>query len=89
MLPGYFVFPSLTQKAADENRSSPKPPAVWIHTRNFGKQSRPSQRCPHSHGRRGKSRISGKPRAAEFLAQGRAVEAQRGREACGAVFETL
>ena len=27
--------------------------------------------------------------AAEFLAQGRAVEAQRGREACGAVFETL
>jgi hypothetical protein len=28
MLPGYFVFPSLTQKAADENRCSPKPPAA-------------------------------------------------------------
>jgi len=28
--PAYFVFPSRTQKAADENRSSQKPPAAWI-----------------------------------------------------------
>ena len=28
LIPGYFVFPSLTQKAADKNRSSQKPPSV-------------------------------------------------------------
>ena len=39
LLPAYFVFPSLTQKAADENRSSQKPPAVWICARPFGNQS--------------------------------------------------
>jgi hypothetical protein len=37
MLPGSFVFPSLTQKAADKNRSSQKPPAVWIGARTYGK----------------------------------------------------
>jgi hypothetical protein len=37
MLPGTFVFPSLTQKAADKNRSSQKPPAVWICARTYGK----------------------------------------------------
>ena len=37
--PAYFVFPSRTQKAADENRSSQKPPAVWICARTFGKWS--------------------------------------------------
>jgi hypothetical protein len=35
--PAYFVFPSQTQKAADENRSSQKPPAAWICARTFGK----------------------------------------------------
>jgi len=39
LLPGYFVFPSRTQKAADENRSSQKPPAAWICARTFGSQS--------------------------------------------------
>jgi hypothetical protein len=37
MLPGYFVFPSLTQKAADKNRRSQKPPTVWIGARTYGK----------------------------------------------------
>jgi plasmid maintenance system killer protein len=37
LLPGFFVFPSLTQKAADKNRSSQKPPAVWICARTYGK----------------------------------------------------
>ena len=39
LLPGTFVFPSRTQKAADENRRSQKPPAAWIYARTFGKQS--------------------------------------------------
>jgi hypothetical protein len=40
LLPGYFVFPLLTQKAAPTCRvSSPKPPAVWIYTRTFSEQS--------------------------------------------------
>jgi hypothetical protein len=37
--PAYFVFPSRTQKAADENRSTQKPPAVWICARTFGRRS--------------------------------------------------
>jgi hypothetical protein len=28
LLSGYFVFPSRTQKAAEKNRSSQKPPAI-------------------------------------------------------------
>jgi hypothetical protein len=40
LLPGTFVFPSRTQKAADENRRSQKPPAAWIFTRTFGKRSK-------------------------------------------------
>jgi hypothetical protein len=39
LLPAYFVFPSRTQKAADENRSSQKPPAARICARTFGNQS--------------------------------------------------
>ena len=37
LLPDTFVFPSLTQKAADKNRRSQKPPAGWICARTFGK----------------------------------------------------
>jgi hypothetical protein len=36
LLAAYFVFPSLTQKAADKNRRSQNPPAVWICARTYG-----------------------------------------------------
>jgi hypothetical protein len=36
LLPGYIVFVSRTRKAAEKNRSSQKPPAVWTFARTFG-----------------------------------------------------
>jgi hypothetical protein len=35
LLQGYFVFTSRTQKAADKNRRSQKPPAAWICARTL------------------------------------------------------
>jgi hypothetical protein len=43
LLPGNFVFPSSTQKAADENCRSQKPPAVWICARTFGNMAAQNQ----------------------------------------------
>jgi hypothetical protein len=43
-----FVFPSRTQKAADENRRSQKPPAAWICARTFGKRSINASHLPPS-----------------------------------------
>jgi hypothetical protein len=49
LLAGTFVFPSLTQKAADKNRRSQKPPAVWLCARTFGKRSKHEWRRLYRH----------------------------------------
>ena len=62
LLPGTFVFASRTQIAADENRRSQKPPAVWICARTFGERSKATGgQAPHFFLRRKKARrrISG------------------------------